>query len=60
MIENLHLLNQDLNQEEVAYLFSKYGLVSAAVVNENEKIIGSITVDDVVEVAGGVYYDIKK
>ncbi len=37
------------DQEEVAYLFSKYGLVSAPVI-DNNKIIGSITVDDVVEV----------
>ncbi len=44
------LINVNTDQEEVAYLFSKYGLVSAAVVDENEKIIGSITVDDVVEV----------
>ena len=34
----------------MAYLFSKYGLVSAAVIDENNNIIGSITVDDVVEV----------
>ena len=40
----------DTDQEEVAYLFSKYGLVSAAVIDNNDKIIGSITVDDVVEV----------
>ena len=44
------LIDADTDQEEVAYLFSKYGLVSAAVVDNNEKIIGSITVDDVVEV----------
>ena len=44
------LIDVNTDQEEVAYLFSKYGLVSAAVINENEKIIGSITVDDVVDV----------
>ena len=44
------LIDVNTDQEEVAYLFSKYGLVSAAVIDENEKIIGSITVDDVVEV----------
>ena len=38
------------DQEEVAYMFSKYGLVSAPVVDENKKLIGSITVDDVVNV----------
>ncbi len=44
------LIDVNTDQEEVAYLFSKYGLVSAAVIDKNEKIIGSITVDDVVEV----------
>jgi len=44
------LIDVYTDQEEVAYLFSKYGLVSAAVIDQNEKIIGSITVDDVVEV----------
>ena len=38
------------DQEEVAYQFTKYAMVSAPVVNENNSIIGSITVDDVVEV----------
>ncbi len=40
----------NIDQEEVALLFNKYGLVSAPVINENENIIGSITVDDVVDV----------
>ncbi len=44
------LIDVNTDQEEVAYLFSKYGLVSAAVIDINERIIGSITVDDVVEV----------
>ncbi len=44
------LIDVNTDQEDVAFLFSKYGLVSAAVIDENEKIIGSITVDDVVEV----------
>ncbi len=44
------LIDVNTDQEEVAYLFSKYGLVSAAVIDKNEKIIGSITVDDVVDV----------
>ncbi len=48
--KDTRLIDVNTDQEEVAYLFSKYGLVSAAVIDENEKIIGSITVDDVVEV----------
>lgn len=38
------------DQEEVAYQFRKYAMVSAPVLNDAEEIIGSITVDDVVEV----------
>lgn len=38
------------DQEEVAYQFNKYAMVSAPVVNEEDEIIGSITVDDVVDV----------
>jgi len=38
------------DQEEVAFQFNKYAMVSAPVVNEDNKIIGSITVDDVVDV----------
>ena len=38
------------DQEEVAYQFNKYAMVSAPVVNEKDEIIGSITVDDVVDV----------
>ncbi len=48
--KDLRLIDVKTDQEEVAYLFNKYGLVSAAVVDKNEYIIGSITVDDVVEV----------
>ena len=48
--KDLKLIEVNTDQEEVAYLFSKYGLVSAPVIDENKKIIGSITVDDVVEV----------
>ena len=43
-------INVLTDQEEVAYQFTKYAMVSAPVVNEKEEIIGSITVDDVVEV----------
>ena len=37
-------------QEEVAFQFNKYAMVSAPVINKNEEVIGSITVDDVVDV----------
>ena len=41
---------QDMDQEDVAYQFSKYHLISAPVVDANDRIIGMITVDDIVNV----------
>jgi magnesium transporter len=38
------------DQEEVAYQFKKYAMVSAPVIDDKDCIIGSITVDDVVDV----------
>ena len=43
-------INALTDQEEVAYQFTKYALVSAPVVNSVDEILGSITVDDVVDV----------
>ncbi|MEM9421717.1 MAG: magnesium transporter [Pseudomonadota bacterium] len=40
----------DMDQEEVAYLFEKYNLISAPVVDEGDRLVGMITVDDIVEV----------
>ncbi len=48
--KELRLVDVNTDQEDVALLFKKYGLVSAAVINDQKEIIGSITVDDVVEV----------
>ena len=39
-----------MDQEEVAYLFRHYGLVSAPVVEEGGRLVGVITVDDVVDI----------
>jgi magnesium transporter len=39
-----------MDQEDVAMLFRRYGLVSAPVVNESGRLLGMITVDDVVDV----------
>ena len=43
-------INVLTDQEEVAFQFNKYAMVSAPVINDNEEVIGSITVDDVVDV----------
>ena len=48
--QETRLVKVNTDQEEVAYQFNKYAMVSAPVVNENNVIIGSITVDDVVDV----------
>jgi len=40
----------EMDQEEVAYLFQKYSLVSAPVTDDNDRLTGMITVDDMVDV----------
>jgi magnesium transporter len=40
----------DLDQEEVAYIFNKYHLISAPVVEAGGRLVGQITVDDIVGV----------
>ena len=42
---------EDMDQEEVARLFEKYGFLVLPVVDEQEKLIGVITLDDVLGVA---------
>ena len=39
-----------MDQEEVAYLFQKYDLTSAPVVDESGRLTGMVTIDDVVDV----------
>lgn len=50
MDEELRLVPADTDQEAVAYLFRQYGLMSAPVVDANGRLIGVVTVDDVVRV----------
>ncbi len=38
-----------MDQEEVAYLFEQYNLISSPVIDASERLVGMITVDDVVE-----------
>ncbi|MEM6914512.1 MAG: magnesium transporter [Pseudomonadota bacterium] len=44
------VIDAHMDQEEVAYLFEKYNLISAPVVDESHRLVGMITVDDVVEI----------
>ena len=44
------LIPVDMDQEEVALRFQKYALISAAVVDPEGRLVGMITVDDIVHV----------
>ncbi len=44
------LIPVDMDQEEVALRFQKYALISAAVVDPGGRLVGMITVDDVVHI----------
>ncbi|HWJ69792.1 MAG TPA: magnesium transporter [Sphingobium sp.] len=44
------LIPVDMDQEEVALRFQKYALISAAVVDPANRLVGMITVDDVVHI----------
>lgn len=48
--EALRLIPVDMNQEKVAFMFRQYGLVSAPVVSAEGRLLGVVTVDDVVDV----------
>lgn len=50
METDLDVVLATADQEEVARQFERYGLLTAPVVDENHKLVGVITVDDVVEV----------
>ncbi len=44
------LIPVDTDQEEVALMFQKYALISAAVVDESGRLVGQMTADDVVHI----------
>jgi magnesium transporter len=50
MARDQTLIPADMDQEEVALRFQKYALISAAVVDTSGRLIGQITVDDVVHI----------
>ncbi len=50
MKNNKFLIPAEMDQEQVAYNFEQYNLFSAGVVDQNQKLIGMITVDDIVTV----------
>jgi magnesium transporter len=50
MIDEFVSVPVHMDQEEVAYVFAQQDLVSAPVVDDNERLIGVITIDDIVDV----------
>src|SRR5690606_14835560 len=49
-LEDIHIIPALMDQEEVAHLFRREGLGSAPVVDEDGRLIGVITMDDVLDV----------
>ena len=50
IMEQITEIPVDMDQEEVAYIFDKYHLISAPVVDPGGRLVGQITVDDIVGV----------
>ncbi|RKQ72126.1 magnesium transporter [Litorimonas taeanensis] len=50
MDEIIVTIPQDMDQEEAAYLFEKYNLISAPVVDPDGRLVGMMTVDDIIEI----------
>jgi magnesium transporter len=48
--QDIHLIPATMDQEDVARIFSREGLVSAPVVDDTSRLIGVITIDDIVDV----------
>lgn len=43
-------IGQELDQEEAAYYFEKYSLISAPVINADGRLVGMMTVDDILHI----------
>ncbi|HYE46894.1 MAG TPA: magnesium transporter [Caulobacter sp.] len=50
IMEPVAEIDVDMDQEEVAYIFDKYHLISAPVIDSGGRLVGQITVDDIVGV----------
>ncbi|NBN63724.1 magnesium transporter [Microvirga tunisiensis] len=50
MEEDPHSVAVKADQEEVARLFERYNLVSTAVVDDSNRLVGVLTIDDIVDV----------
>jgi magnesium transporter len=50
MDEDSFLINANMDQEELARQFERYNLISAPVVDDANRLVGVVTVDDIVDV----------
>lgn len=50
LMEPVNGIAADTDQEEVAYVFEKYHLISAPVIDAAGRLVGQITVDDIVNI----------
>jgi len=50
MHQEVNSIKTDLDEEEISYLFKKYGYVTVPVVNKHKRLVGVITIDDAMEV----------
>ena len=50
MEEDMKTIMVDMDQEDVAYVFRQYGLYSAPVLDNAGRLVGTITLDDVVHI----------
>ncbi len=50
VMKELHTVPVDMDQEDVSFRFSQYDLISMPVVDSDGRLLGVITIDDVVEV----------
>ncbi|NDW04203.1 magnesium transporter [Jiella pacifica] len=50
MHETRHAIPAETDQEEAAQIIEQYDLLSAAVVDETERLVGVLTIDDVIDI----------
>ncbi|MEF2550217.1 magnesium transporter [Aurantimonas sp. A2-1-M11] len=50
MHETRHAIPAEMDQEEAAQIIEQYDLLSAAVVDANERLVGILTIDDVIDI----------
>ena len=50
MADDMEIIPASMDREDVAFMFRQRDLVSAPVVDEDDRLVGAITIDDVVDV----------